>query len=90
MGGWQRRRNTVWISIGDLAGHLLASSLVFVMLFTLGWALSWYLSTLEGVHPFEPESVARLERYWFGADVLLCGAATVTSIVRFIRDLLEG
>lgn len=90
MNGWNNRRKTVWTSIGSLVGHLLASTITFVVLFTLGWALSWYLGSLEKLHAFEPESVARLERYWFGADVLLCGAATVASIFRFIRDLLEG
>lgn len=89
MSGWQRR-TTFWRSIGQLLGHLVASTIVFVTLYTFGWALSWYLSSLQALHPFEPESAQKLERWWFAADVLLSGAAMIASIFRFIRELLEG
>lgn len=89
MSGWHRR-NTFWTLIAKLLGHLVGSAAIFVTLFTLGWALSWYLSSLEGLHAFEPESAAKLEKWWFWGDAFLSVSVFVSGIFRFIRDVLEG
>lgn len=92
MNQW-RRRDTFWNSIVLLIGHLAATALVFVSLFTFGWLVSWIFSAMNAIHPFaDPvwRLVNSLEMWLTYLDLVVSGVVLLAGVVRFFRDLLEG
>ena len=90
---WGRRRDTYWISIFKLLGHVVGSGLVFVFLVTVEWLISWFLSSLDLVHPMDGETSLFAHRFGNGllyGDVALAGLVFVTTFFRFLRDLWEN
>ena len=73
-------------------GHLLATSLIFLFLFAIAWALSWTLTCLDSLHEFPPEIfgiITRFEVWLIYGDAALSGAVLLIGAYRFFSDLLE-
>lgn len=93
MSGWARPRRTHLWSFGLLIVHVAASAIVFVCVFTIGWLVSVALGYLDSVHKF-PTQVYKLvtlfEVWLFYIDCAVTGIILATSLVKFVRDTLEG
>jgi hypothetical protein len=92
--GPQSRQQPFLMSILLLIGHLCATALVFISLFTLGWgvAVAVAFAFLQSVHAFPDQVfdlVSRLELGLIYLDAAVCGVVLMVGIVRFVRDVLE-
>ena len=91
MYSWSRSRNNFGRSILLLIGHLGATALVFVALFTLGWGVSCFFNYLDSIHKFPDEIfklVTRLEIDLVYVDTVVGGVVLLTGIIRFVRDVI--
>lgn len=80
-------------SVLILIGHLGATALVFGVLFTLSWSISWFFSYLDSVHKFAPDVLkiaGRVELGLIYVDIGICGFVLLAGIGRFLRDVIEG
>lgn len=88
-----RRHDSHWNAIWSLIGHLIATAIVFVSLFTLGWLVSLSFQHLNGIHPF-PEPIFRfislLEIALFYLDAAASVVVLLIGIVRYLAAVLEG
>jgi len=76
-----------------LIGHLAATALVFVSLFTLGWTVSFIFNYLHTVHEFPAgifKLVAGSEIGLIYLDAIVCGVVLLAGILRYVRDVLEN
>jgi hypothetical protein len=88
----QSRQKPFLMSILLLIGHLCATALVFVSLFTLGWGVAVAFAFLHSVHAFPDQIfdlVSRLEIGLIYLDAAVCGVVLFAGIVRFVREILE-
>ena len=73
--------------------HLVASAIVFISLFTLGWTVSLAFSYLHSVHEFPHrvfELVSRLEVGLIYLDAGVSAIVLVAGITRYLRNVLES
>lgn len=88
----QSHQKPFLMSILLLIGHLCATALVFIALFTLGWGVAVIFAFLHSVHAFPDqifELVSRLEVGLIYLDAAVCGVVLFAGIVRFVREVLE-
>jgi hypothetical protein len=88
-----RTRGTFWRSILQLIGHLGATALVFVALFSLGWIVSCSFNYLNSIHRFPDEIlelVTRLEVGLVYIDAAVSGVVLTAGIVRFVLEVFRG
>lgn len=89
----ERDAKGFWGSVFSLVGHLAGTAVIFVILITLGWGISFIMHTLHAAHHF-PEEILRLftkfELYLTYLDIALCTMFLFAGAWRFYRDLLEG
>jgi hypothetical protein len=93
MNSWGRTRGTFWRSIFQLIGHLGGTALVFVALFSLGWAVSCSFNYLNSIHKFPDEIfelVTRLEVGLVYIDAAVSGVVLTAGIVRFVVEVFKG
>jgi hypothetical protein len=87
------RHDSHWRAIWSLIGHLIATALVFISLFTLGWLVSFSFHHLQSIHPF-PEPIFRfislLEIALFYLDAGASVVVLLVGVVRYIAKMLEG
>jgi hypothetical protein len=73
-----------------LIGHLVGTGVIFAFLLGIAWLTSWFLSFLNGIHPFSDDIyhlAAQVELWGFYADILLCGVVVLAGIYRFCIDV---
>jgi hypothetical protein len=69
------------------------TALVFVVLFTLSWSISWVFNYLDSIHKFAPEilKIATKSEVWLiYIDIAVSGIVLLAGIGRFLRDVIEG
>jgi hypothetical protein len=88
----QSRQKPFSMAILLLIGHLCATALVFVSLFTLGWGVAVAFAFLHSLHAFPDqifELVSRLETGLIYLDAAVCAVVLLAGFVRFVREILE-
>ena len=89
---WNRNGgNTYWTSIRLLIGHLVATAIIFVSLFTIAWGLAALLSWFNAIHPFPLPIfafVTKLEISLVYVDAAFCAIVLLGGTWRFIKDIL--
>lgn len=94
--GWARPRSrfsSFWRSIFLLLGHLVATALVFVALFTLGWWVSWVFNYLNAIRKFPAPILIVLTHLEIGLvyiDAGVSGCVLLAGIIRFVLDVWKG
>jgi hypothetical protein len=76
-----------------LVGHLLGTASIFVALFTIGWAISYFLHLLHRTHPFPGEIfvfATTIELYLVYLDAGLSIIVLSAGMWRFCRELMEN
>ncbi len=88
--GASRRRKTFWQHVGSLLGHLSATAVIFVTVFTLGWAISFIVHYLDSIHPFSPRSrdlIEHIEVSLLWIDTGISGLVLLVGASRFVHDV---
>src|SRR5438067_2152750 len=87
-----RTPNTYWGLVFGLLGHLFGTAVIFASLFTIGWAVSFFLHFLHNVHAF-PEQIllviTTLELYLVYGDSALCLIVLIAGAFRFCKHIIE-
>jgi hypothetical protein len=79
-------------SVIHLVAHLVGTGLIFVVLFTVGWLVSYVLAGLHAVHPFQPDVLRLLgtfELWLVYIDAAFSLIVLITGMAKFCRDLME-
>ncbi len=92
--GWYRDdEKGFWYFLWLLIGHLIGTSLVFVLFYSLVWS-AWYIfGHLNAIYPFPSDVydiVLKVEKFFIYCDVFGCAIMLVVGILRFCRDLLDN
>lgn len=72
--------------------HIIATAIVFALIFTVGWLVSFLLSDLNSIHKFPADMYrlsTRLELWLFYVDCVLSAFVLGVNVVEFVRDLME-
>jgi len=78
--------------VRHLIGHLAASALVFVTVFTFVWLIQFIVHWLDGMHPFSPatkEFIDGVELTLLYLDAAISLIVVGAGAVRFIRDVMS-
>ncbi|MYN15191.1 hypothetical protein GTP81_00335 [Rugamonas sp. FT107W] len=82
-------RKTYAESVIGLVGHLFGTGVIFVSFFLVGWAVSFFLHFLNGIHPFPAEIldfITKFELYLVYGDSVLCAFVLLGGAFRFIAE----
>jgi len=91
--GWRSSSVGFYGHVLSLIGHLAASALIFVVIFTLGWGIGFVVHRLNAVLPFSERILGIIEKIEVSIlylDVTISGIVLLVGSVRFIRDVMEG
>jgi hypothetical protein len=89
---WPEQRRSTGRSTALLIGHLMTTTLVFVVFITLGWLVSYFSYYLNGIHKFSDETfklIGSLELGLFYLDAAVSGIILLSGIWKFVRNILE-
>jgi hypothetical protein len=79
--------------IWQLVGHLVATTLVFVVFVLLVWVASWTFSFVHSIHPF-PDDVfrllVRLEIILIYVDAVTSGAVLLYGVGSYVLKVVKG
>ena len=84
------RSGGYWNSIRLLIGHLAATAIVFVSLFTIAWGLAALLSWFNTIHPFPVQIfafVTKLEVVLVYVDTAFCAIVLLGGTWQFLKDI---
>lgn len=87
---WEKRES-YWISVLRLIGHLFGTAAIFASWFLIAWGLSALLVWCNSIHPLPVEIsglVTKLEVGLVYADAVFCAVVFLGGAWLFIRDLL--
>jgi hypothetical protein len=94
MRGWNEaysgRRKSYPLCLLILIGHMVGTALIFTVLFSLGWLVSFLLHKLNAIYPFPAQIlsvVTSLEIVLIYLDTALSGIVLLAGMVRFINDI---
>lgn len=85
------RHDSQWQAVWSLIGHLFATTLAFISLFTLCWLVSFSFDHLQSIHPFPGPIfwfISVLEIALFYLDAAASVIVLVLGVVRYL--VVEG
>jgi len=77
-------------AIINLMGHIAGAAVLFVVFFSIGWAISFFIHWLDSIHKLPEEManfMARFELWLVYIDAGLCAVVVSVGGFRFIKDL---
>ncbi len=80
-------------SLIELICHLVGATVLFLTLVALAWGMSWWVASLQAVHPFSTqlkEFFALIELYLVYGDSLLCATVISVGAYRIVMRGLEA
>lgn len=86
-------RPSYWQTIRALMGHLIGTTIIFVVVMVLAWLIEVIFYVLHSMHPFPNDVIhfvrsAELGVLW--ADSVLCILILGASLFRFCKDNIGG